>query len=121
MEDGAAPEEVPDQEGPPCEGPEFVEAAAGPASAGGCPAGEHEEARRPNPPRDHGAPTKAQWDEHQSTHLPFRIWCPHCVAGRLGNPPHRRVAAHEASVPEVHMDYAFCRREDEDRVVPSSS
>ena len=100
------------------QGAELVDAGAEPASAGDCPAGEHEEARRPAPARDPSAPTKAQWDEHQATHLPFRIWCPHCVAGRLDNPPHRRVPAHESTVPEVHMDYAFCRRAEDERTVP---
>ena len=77
-----------------------------------------EEARQQAKARDPSAPTKAQWEEHQSTHLPFRSWCPHCVAGRLDNPPHRRLPERESTVPEVHLDYAFCRRQDEDKVVP---
>ena len=94
------------------------EAGAGPVTTGdsGLPEGP-EEARQPMPARDPCAPTRAQWEEHQATHLPFRIWCPHCVAGRLDNPPHRRVGEHESEVPEVHFDYAFCRRRDEERVV----
>ena len=68
------------------EGPGGAE-AAGPASAGvGNPPDDDEaceEARRPEKVRDPSAPTRAQWEEHQATHLPFRAWCPHCVAGRL--------------------------------------
>ena len=74
-------------------------------------------ARRPEKVRDLCAPTRAQWEERQATHLPFRSWCPRCVVGRLGNPPHRRVVNEEASAPEVHFGYAFRRRREEDRVV----
>ena len=27
-------------------------------------------------------PTRAEIDEHELTHLPFRNWCEHCVKGR---------------------------------------
>ena len=81
-EEGPAPapeEEAPDQEGPPGEGPVGGEAGPGPASAGdGAPQDEtgDEEARRPEKARDPCAPTRAQWEEHQGTHLPFRILVP---------------------------------------------
>ena len=116
VEGGAAPSEAPDQEGPGPEAPAEGERAE-PASAGvSPPPEEEEEARQPQKPRDPGAPTRAQWEDHQATHLPFRVWCPQCVAGRMDNPPHRRGREQEASVPEVHMDYAFCRRHDEEHV-----
>ena len=114
--DGVDPVGVPDQEGPPQEGSGIGGTDAGPAPAGdGDPIEGSEEARKPEKLRDPCAPTRAQWDEHQATHLPFRIWCPHCVAGRLGNPPHHRAAGPGPEVPEVHLDYAFCRRQDEDQ------
>ena len=98
---------------------EPVEADPGPGEdpVGDNPLDASEEARQQAKARDPSAPTKAQWEEHQSTHLPFRSWCPHCVAGRLDNPPHRRLPERESTVPEVHLDYAFCRRQDEDKVV----
>ena len=34
----------------------------------------------------------------------------------MDNPPHRRGAETESTVPEVHFDYAFCRRQDEEAV-----
>ena len=87
----------------------------GPASAGVDPLPEEdEEARQPARPRDPGAPTRAQWEAHQATHLPFRVWCPHCVAGRMGNPPRRRGQEIESAVPEVRFDCAFCRRQGEE-------
>jgi hypothetical protein len=66
-----------------------------------------EEAKVSKPARDPGAPTKAEIEEHEATHLPFRSWCPCCVAGRRDNPPHRRREDEERQVPEVTMDYAF--------------
>ncbi len=46
--------------------------------------GEHpaEEARRAKKACDPGAPTRAEVEAHAATHLPFRIWCEECVAGR---------------------------------------
>jgi len=77
--------------------------------------GEHpaEEARAARPARDPRQPTVAERAAHEATHLPFRVWCAECVAGRRDNPPHR--ASKEApTVPEIGMDYAFVRRADEE-------
>ena len=73
-----------------------------------------EEARAPRPARDPGAPTQAMIDEHAGAgHLPFRSWCPHCVAGRRDGVPHRRQEPEEDARPEVHLDYGFVRRQSE--------
>ena len=37
---------------------------------------ESEEARPPEVLRDPGAPTFKEMEEHNTTHLPFRSWCP---------------------------------------------
>jgi hypothetical protein len=50
-----------------------------------------EEARRAKKARDPGAPSRAEVEAHEATHLPFRIWCEVCVAGRRDNPAHLRV------------------------------
>ena len=68
---------------------------------------------RLSPQRDPQAPTAGERAAHEATHLPFRSWCIECVAGRLDNPPHRRVEQEENAVPEVLMDYCFVRRDDE--------
>ena len=34
-------------------------------------------------------PTQAQIDAHNVTHLPYRSWCPHCVAARRPNSHNR--------------------------------
>ena len=77
--------------------------------------GEHpaEEARRAKKARDPGAPSRAEIEAHEATHLPFRIWCKECVAGRRDNPAHRAVPREPGGVPEVGFDYAFVRREAE--------
>ena len=64
-----------------------------------------EEARQARKARDPGAPSLADWEAHQATHLPFRIWCPECVMGRRDNPAHLSVPAEVREVPEVGMDY----------------
>ena len=53
-------------------------------------------------------PTKADRDEHNMTHLPFRSWCRHCVRGRGLEEAHRKGEQREdGGVPEVHLDFAF--------------
>ena len=81
--------------------------------------GEHpaEEARRAKKARDVGAPSRAEVEAHEATHLPFRIWCEVCVAGRRDNPAHLRVPREPGGVPEVGFDYAFVRRETEEDTI----
>ena len=38
----------------------------------------------PEPPE----PTQDMINRHNLTHLPYRSWCPHCVAARRNNAPH---------------------------------
>ena len=71
--------------------------------------GEVEEAKVAKPARDPGAPTRAEIEAHEPTHLPFRSWCPTCIAGRRDNPPHKRREDEERQVPEVMLDYGFVR------------
>ena len=64
-----------------------------------------EEAPRGKRARDPGAPSVADWEAHQATRLPFRVWCQECVKGRRDNPPHRSLPVAAREVPEVGMDY----------------
>ena len=45
----------------------------------------------------------------RATHLPFRDWCPECIAGSANDWPHRRrgTKTEVLSVPELHCDYCF--------------
>ena len=76
-----------------------------------------EEAKTVKQAKDPKAPTAAEREAHEATHLPFRSWCRECVAGRRDNPPHRRKEDEERVFPEVSMDYAFVRRQDETETV----
>ena len=51
---------------------------------------QEEEARPARTPKNPLLPTKEEIDKHYVTHLPYRDWCPCCVAAKKSNPPHRR-------------------------------
>ncbi|CAK0839054.1 unnamed protein product [Prorocentrum cordatum] len=65
----------------------------------------------PRAPRAKAIPptvSKAEWDAHQLTHLPFRSWCESCVAGKAAEDPHRQLQqAPDGATPKVCMDYLF--------------
>ena len=69
---------------------------------------EQEEARDPLRRSFSRPPSEEEIRAHRATHLPFREWCPECVAGAANDFPHRRHPASEKlEVPEVHLDYCF--------------
>ena len=78
---------------------------------------EDEEGQQPKVIRSPKALTKAEREEHEATHLPFRSWCTHCLRGRGRNKPHQRQAVDpevdERKVPKISMDYFFMSQEDE--------
>ena len=50
----------------------------------------------------------AQIELHNATHLPYRNWCPWCVAGRRNNTQHRELSGKRARTePCLHLDYAL--------------
>ena len=51
--------------------------------------GDAEEVRQPQTANMPVAPTQAQIDEHLPLHLPYRYWCPDCVAGEAVSTQHR--------------------------------
>ena len=48
---------------------------------------------------------------HNVTHLPFRDWCPHRIAGRAKGEAHGDREEKPGHQWEVHFDYAFPRNE----------
>ena len=52
-------------------------------------------------------PTRAEIEEHEMTHLPFRNWCRHCIMGRGTERGHFRTERDPGAIPEVHVDYCF--------------
>ena len=52
-------------------------------------------------------PTKAEIEAHEVTHLPYRNWCAHCVAGKGVSSPHRHGDEAEKIGITVSLDYCF--------------
>ena len=72
---------------------------------------ESEEARRIKLQRRKvKAPTEKEREEHYRTHLPYRSWCPVCVAGRGAQDSHRNTGEEEErTIPTIGYDYCFMR------------
>ena len=55
--------------------------------------------------------TKAEKEEHERTHCPYRNQCTHCVKSRARTAPHRKCAGgkemEEMKVHRIHLDYSF--------------
>ena len=49
---------------------------------------EGEEGQRPKAVKVAVQPSAKEVQEHMLTHVPFRNWCTHCVAGKAKNNPH---------------------------------
>ena len=54
-------------------------------------------------------PSQEEVENHMATHVPFRSWCPHCVAGQSPARSHFRkdTGKDENQVPMVSLDYMF--------------
>ena len=70
---------------------------------------ETEEANNPILLKDPGKPSAREIEQHNITHMPFRSWCPSCVAGKATNRAHRRQdeESRDKQVPEIVFDYGF--------------
>ena len=78
---------------------------------------EEEEAREPRVLRDPGAPTEAEVERHNMTHMPFRSWCPACVEGKARDKHHQKSEDQgEKGIPEIVFDYCFLGSEDEETI-----
>ena len=73
--------------------------------------------RTPEPPTD------AARMAHNATHVPFRDWCPICVAGRGRSSPHRRVVVNKTAdtLPKFQTDYMFIRTVAESKTQPCNT
>ena len=52
-------------------------------------------------------PTAEEVERHMATHIPFRDWCPHCVAGKSKTDPHFKGNKGERTVPKISLDYMY--------------
>ena len=59
-------------------------------------------------------PTKTELEEHRATHLPYRSWCPDCVAGKAKSHPHSLIRDEGRSTPTIGFDYFFLNDPNED-------
>ena len=83
-----------------------------------CEEKESEEAKPPEVLRDPGAPTPREIEEHNVTHMPFRSWCPHCVAGKAQERPHKKQERQsEKQIPEIVFDYGFLGGKDDEETL----
>ncbi len=87
----------------------------GPDPAGATPrANEDEEEEETAPARVHldpGKPTQKEVEAHRDpSHLPYRLWCPECVAGR-GTGEQHRVRPDERRIPVFGFDYLLVKKD----------
>ena len=64
---------------------------------------------------DVGSSSAEQVEKHRVTHLPYRSWCPHCLAAR--RPNSRHLSSTSQSGRTVHIfvaDYCFTRKPEEE-------
>ena len=52
-------------------------------------------------------PTAEEVEQHMATHIPFRDWCPHCVAGKSKIDPHIKGNKAERTIPKISLDYMY--------------
>ena len=57
--------------------------------------------RNPRKLLDSKLPSQREVDEHDLTHLPYRNWCPFCVAGKGKLASHFK-QSREDGLPEIH-------------------
>ena len=80
--------------------------------------GDDEDVKAPKVASRPYQPTKAEREAHEITHLPYRNWCPHCVAGKGVSSPHFKSDGEEPIGIEVSMDYCFMGDEATEGVPP---
>ena len=59
-------------------------------------------------------PTRQEMEDHMATHVPFRSWCPFCIAGKCGSAPHVHRTEVPGTIPIISIDYAFMGTGQED-------
>ena len=68
--------------------------------------------RKPAKMNDPKEPSEEERKEHETTHLPYRSWCKHCVGGRGKDAAHKKQDT-QGELHEMHFDYAFMGEEGE--------
>ena len=76
--------------------------------------GEEEEATIPVAQRIPEEPTAEERLQHMLTHIPYRQWCQHCVAGKAKGGRHEKSSKYTREVPTVVLDYMYMRDTQQD-------
>ena len=86
---------------------ENVEEGLGRGMAAEVEEGEGEEGRRAQAAAIPYTPSRAEREEHELTHIPYRSWCDHCVRARGRNRPHQRNKDKDddsSKIPKISFD-----------------
>ena len=55
-------------------------------------------------------PSKEEVELHNTTHLPYRSWCPHCLRGKARRRAHMRKRRKErGGIPVISLDYMWLK------------
>ena len=54
-------------------------------------------------------PSQKEWDEHFLTQIPYRSWCPFCVAAAKPNEAHRQLPPFSRDVPLLVSDDCYLK------------
>ena len=78
------------------------------------------EMKTPRALRTPKPPTVAARMLHCRIHVPYRDWCPFCVACRARGSPHRRVVVNKTAdtLPKFQADHMFIRKVAESKTLP---
>jgi hypothetical protein len=66
-----------------------------------------QEARRAKGLKAPTMPSEAERKLHELTHLPYRDWRQHCVAGKGKESPHKTL---KSKTPTIQLDYSYLKQ-----------
>ena len=58
-------------------------------------------------------PSAWERERHETSHVPYRSWCPTCVAGRGVKSPHKARPRRDDDLPRFSIDYGFLGAENQ--------
>ena len=72
--------------------------------------------------KDHQVPDEEEQQNHRSTHLPYRAWCPLRVRGRGRDRQHlrmdHRTDKQHDDIPRLEIDYSYIKLHEDEKVKP---
>ena len=73
-----------------------------------------QEARKAKTLKASTMPSESERKLHELTHLPYRDWCQHCVAGK-GKENHHKTL--KSKTPTVQLDYSYLKQGPDEKLV----